>query len=191
MYQILRGLEYLHSKNVIHRDLKPRNILINGNCDLKLADFGLARLYTKNDDSKIAAMTEYVTTRWYRAPEILVGWNKYSAAIDMWAAGTILAELISRKPLFPGTDSLHQLQIIMDGIGRPPESFITRCRKPVFRQLIRDSDTFPVNKSLSDCYSYATPASVDLLIQLLKFIPEKRLTASQAVNHPFLDQYRR
>jgi mitogen-activated protein kinase 1/3/mitogen-activated protein kinase 6 len=114
MYQLLVALKYIHDLKIIHRDLKPRlvktfftsnniininyhrNLLVNSNCSLKIADFGLARVYNPQNDKKIAPMTEYVTTRWYRAPEILVGWPRYSSAVDIWAAGTILAELIGR-----------------------------------------------------------------------------------------------
>ena len=84
-------MKYIHSVNIVHRDLKPRNILVNSNCDLKIADFGLARVYSSKSESKTSTMTEYVTTRWYRAPEVLVGWHKYTTSVDMWAVGTILA----------------------------------------------------------------------------------------------------
>lgn len=131
-------MEYLHSLNIVHRDLKPRNLLVNGNCMLKVhshqyvtlhhvdtkrafdqvADFGLARIYDDISNNKtMVPMTEYVTTRWYRAPEILVGWSKYSAAVDMWAVGTILAELLGRSPIFPGGDSVMQIDLIVQKLG--------------------------------------------------------------------------
>ena len=114
LYQILRGLKYIHSSNVIHRDLKPRNLLVNSNCDLKICDFGLARVDFAELQWKVAAMTDYVATRWYRAPEVILSWKKYTKAIDMWSIGCILAELVGRKPIFPGSDSQHQLQLITD-----------------------------------------------------------------------------
>lgn len=106
-YQIMRGLKYVHSAGVIHRDLKPSNILINENCDLKICDFGLARIQDPQ-------MTGYVSTRYYRAPEIMLTWQKYNVEVDIWSAGCILAEMIEGKPLFPGKDHVHQFSIIIE-----------------------------------------------------------------------------
>jgi serine/threonine protein kinase len=106
---------------------------VNSDCCLKVADFGLARIYNEQSCSKIVAMTEYVTTRWYRAPEILVGWGKYTTAIDMWAVGCIVAELVGRSPLFPGSDSYKQMQLICQCTGKPSSDFIASCRKEPFR----------------------------------------------------------
>eukprot|EP00968_Pinguiococcus_pyrenoidosus_P012718 scaffold1130_cov195-Pinguiococcus_pyrenoidosus.AAC.79 len=102
IYQILRALKYLHSANVIHRDLKPSNILVNSNCDLKLCDFGLAR--GLNPEDAESDLTEYVVTRWYRAPEVMLATQEYSCAIDVWSVGCIFAELLQRQPMFQGTD---------------------------------------------------------------------------------------
>ena len=124
MYQLLCGLQYLHSNGIVHRDLKPRNLLVNANCELKIGDFGLSRVYNTDNDHKIAAMTEYVTTRWYRAPEVIVGWHQYSYAVDIWAVGTILAELIGRQPLFAASDSAKQLDLVVRSLGKPNETFI-------------------------------------------------------------------
>jgi len=109
LYQILRGLKYIHSANVLHRDLKPSNLLLNANCDLKICDFGLARTTSETD-----FMTEYVVTRWYRAPELLLNSSEYTAAIDVWSVGCIFMELMDRKPLFPGRDHVHQLRLLME-----------------------------------------------------------------------------
>ena len=107
LYQILRGLKFLHTANVIHRDMKPRNLLLNSNCDLKICDLGLARGVTP-DDAAAAELTEYVVTRWYRAPEIMLACQEYTKAIDMWSVGCIFAELLGRKPIFPGDDYIDQ-----------------------------------------------------------------------------------
>ena len=106
---------------------------MNGDCQLKVADFGLARLYTEKNDTKIIAMTEYVTTRWYRAPEVLVGWSHYSSSVDIWAVGCILAELIGRSPLFPGNDSMRQVHLISQFLGKPDELFVQQCKKSAYR----------------------------------------------------------
>ena len=98
-YQLLRGLKYIHSAHVLHRDLKPNNILVNRDCDLAICDFGLARMANESDADK--DMTQYVVTRWYRAPELIMLAKDYTAAIDIWSAGCIMAELLSRRPLFP------------------------------------------------------------------------------------------
>lgn len=109
LYQILRGLKYIHTASVLHRDLKPSNLLLNANCDLKICDFGLARTTSETD-----FMTEYVVTRWYRAPELLLNSSEYTAAIDVWSVGCIFMELMDRKPLFPGRDHVHQLRLLME-----------------------------------------------------------------------------
>lgn len=109
LYQLLRGLKYIHSANVLHRDLKPSNLLLNSNCDLKICDFGLARTTSETD-----FMTEYVVTRWYRAPELLLNCSEYTAAIDIWSVGCILLEIIRREPLFPGKDYVQQLGLITE-----------------------------------------------------------------------------
>lgn len=107
LYQILRGLKYIHSARVIHRDLKPSNLLLNANCELKICDFGLARPTAEND-----IMTEYVVTRWYRAPELLLNSTDYTAAIDIWSVGCIFMELLNRRPLFAGRDHMHQMCLV-------------------------------------------------------------------------------
>ncbi|KAJ6972388.1 mitogen-activated protein kinase [Populus alba x Populus x berolinensis] len=109
LYQLLRGLKYVHSANVLHRDLKPSNLFLNANCDLKIGDFGLARTTSETD-----FMTEYVVTRWYRAPELLLNCSEYTAAIDIWSVGCILGEIMTRQPLFPGKDYAHQLRLITE-----------------------------------------------------------------------------
>ena len=90
IYQVLRGLKFLHTSNVVHRDLKPRSLLVNSNCDLKICDFGLARIAHPEATSQVTAMTDYVATRWYRAPEVIMGWKSYTKALDVWSVGCIL-----------------------------------------------------------------------------------------------------
>ena len=112
---------------------RPRNILVNADCTLKVADFGLARMYNTDGPESVVAITDYVTTRWYRAPEVIVGWSRYGASIDMWAVGCIVAELISRSPLFPGENTMKQLGLIIRIMGAPSEGFVMRSQKALFR----------------------------------------------------------
>lgn len=131
LYQLLRGLKYIHSANVLHRDLKPSNLLLNADCDLKICDFGLARTTSETD-----FMTEYVVTRWYRAPELLLNCSEYTAAIDIWSVGCILMEILRREPLFPGKDYVQQLVLITEVVFFPlyfPASF--SISRPTGRSL--------------------------------------------------------
>jgi p38 MAP kinase len=116
-YLSQRALKYIHSAGIIHRDLKPSNILINENCDLKICDFGLAR-------DKDTHMTGYVATRYYRAPEVMLNWQTYDVAMDIWSAGCILAEMLTGKPLFPGKDHIDQFVIIRDLLGSPSDELL-------------------------------------------------------------------
>lgn len=132
IYQALLGLYYLHSGDCIHRDLKPSNLLVNADCQLKICDFGMARGI---DDDMNNALTEYVVTRWYRAPEIMVACRQYNKAIDIWSLGCIFAELIGRNPLFPGNNYMHQLQLIINMLGTPSEEdlgFVTSEKAKTF-----------------------------------------------------------
>ncbi len=120
VYQMLRGLKYIHSANVIHRDLKPSNLLVNSNCDLKICDFGLARgIHHDRTIGKTMLLTEYVVTRWYRAPEIMLACQEYSKGVDIWSCGCIFAELIKRKPFFAGDDYIDQVLFVIVLLSNP------------------------------------------------------------------------
>uniref|UniRef100_A0A8D8DDU8 mitogen-activated protein kinase n=1 Tax=Culex pipiens TaxID=7175 RepID=A0A8D8DDU8_CULPI len=119
VYQILRGLKYIHSAGIIHRDLKPSNIAVNEDCELKILDFGLARP-TENE------MTGYVATRWYRAPEIMLNWMHYNQTVDIWSVGCIMAELLTSRTLFPGTDHIDHLTRIMFFCGTPGDELMQK-----------------------------------------------------------------
>ena len=118
IYQVLRALKYIHSANVLHRDLKPSNLLVNSNCDLKVCDFGLARGVYDNEQMRDTnrqqpMLTEYVVTRWYRAPEIMLACHEYDKPVDIWSTGCILAELLNRKPYFPGENYIDQVSLLL------------------------------------------------------------------------------
>merc|ERR1719193_1729439 len=136
LYQMLRGLKYIHSAGVIHRDLKPENILVNGeDCNLKITDFGLARgVFNEEGDSWL--LTEYVVTRWYRAPEIMCSKKMYDEGVDVWAVGCIFAEFFLRKPLFPGKSHLDQLKIIFLILGSPKRGTLDWVQDPEARRWI-------------------------------------------------------
>jgi len=119
IYQLLRSLLFMHSGQLLHRDMKPSNVLLNSECQVKVADFGLARSLERHDE---ANMTEYVATRWYRAPEILLGSVNYTYGVDMWSIGCILGELLGGKPMFPGTSTLNQVERCLEVTGRPSSS---------------------------------------------------------------------
>ncbi|ODV74732.1 Pkinase-domain-containing protein [Cyberlindnera jadinii NRRL Y-1542] len=136
IYQTLRALKAMHSANVLHRDLKPSNLLLNSNCDLKVCDFGLARSVASSENN-FGFMTEYVATRWYRAPEIMLTFQEYTTAIDVWSVGCILAEMLSGKPLFPGRDYHNQLWLIMEVLGTPTMDDYYNIKSKRAREYIR------------------------------------------------------
>lgn len=122
VYQLLRGLKFIHSANVLHRDLKPSNLLVNSNCDLCICDFGLARGV---GDEATGKLTEYVVTRWYRAPELLCEADTYGTAVDVWSVGCIFAEILGRKPLFRGSSTSDQLRLVIEKLGSPTDDELT------------------------------------------------------------------
>jgi len=183
VYQTLRALKYMHSANVIHRDLKPSNLLLNANCDLKVCDFGLARGSTIDD-----FMTEYVATRWYRAPEIMLTFKEYTNAIDVWSVGCILAEMLSGRPLFPGKDYHHQLTLILDTLGTPTMDDFYAIKSRRARDYLCG---LPFRKKavFRHLFPKASAKALDLLEKLLAFNPLKRITVDEALRHPYLALY--
>lgn len=187
LYQILRGLKYIHSANVLHRDLKPSNLLLNTTCDLKICDFGLARVADPNHDHT-GFLTEYVATRWYRAPEIMLNSKGYSKAIDVWSVGCILAELLSNKPIFPGKHYLDQLNHILGVLGSPSQEDLNCIINDKARGYLQ-SLPFKPKQPWNKLYPLADPKALDLLDKMLTFNPHKRITVEEALAHPYLEQY--
>jgi mitogen-activated protein kinase 1/3/mitogen-activated protein kinase 6 len=184
-YQINRGLKYIHSASVIHRDLKPRNLLVNSNCDLKICDYGLARVRYPNEVFATCPMTEYVCTRWYRAPEVLSSWADFGKPIDLWSVGCIFAEMLRRKPLFPGKNTQHQLQLIIACLGTPDKDVLTRIPNDKCRKFI-ESLPGAHAKPFVDAFDSASPEAIDILNKTLCFSPEKRISAEKTLEHPYL-----
>eukprot|EP00842_Homolaphlyctis_polyrhiza_P000966 jgi/Hompol1/1870/HPOL_002780-RA len=156
LYQICRGLKYIHSANVLHRDLKPGNLLVNADCELKICDFGLARGFSEEPDAGGGFMTEYVATRWYRAPEIMLSFKSYTKAIDMWSVGCIFAELLGGKPLFKGRDYVDQLNQILSICGTPDDETLSRIGSERAQMYIRSLPKMP-KMPFSQLYATASP----------------------------------
>ncbi|XP_075262891.1 mitogen-activated protein kinase 1-like [Convolutriloba macropyga] len=155
VYQILRGLKYIHSANVIHRDLKPSNLLVNTSCDLRICDFGLARIAEPQDDQTAGFLTEYVATRWYRAPEVMLNSKQYTKAIDVWSVGCILVEMIIKRPLFPGRHYLDQLDLILDVLGSPSPEDLSHVTNRNARNWVENLAPKPKQQHGSLFRSYA------------------------------------
>ncbi|KAG0021504.1 Mitogen-activated protein kinase [Entomortierella chlamydospora] len=174
IYQICRGLKYIHSANVLHRDLKPGNLLVNADCELKICDFGLARGFSDDAESNVGFMTEYVATRWYRAPEIMLSFQSYTKA--------------SGKPLFKGRDYVDQLNQILQILGTPDEATLRRVGSERAQAYIRSLPKMP-KIHFQQLYPRASPLAIDLLEKLLDFDPAARITVEQALAHPYLAAY--
>eukprot|EP00659_Diplonema_papillatum_P018134 gene18134-27928_t len=167
LYQIIRALKFIHSAGVIHRDITPANILVNINCDLKICDFGLARDEPKEDDQYL---TDYVTMRWYRAPELIMESKVYNGSVDVWGVGCLVGEMHGSKPMFPGKDRVNQLDKVIDIIGTPAESELATVGSEAAQKYIRKK----------------SHKAMDLMDKMLVFHPAKRITVHDALLHPYL-----
>ncbi len=188
LYQLLRGLKYMHSAKVFHRDLKPKNILANSDCKLKLCDFGLARAMSSAPSGpQMIFWTDYVATRWYRAPELCGSFfTKYTPAIDIWGVGCIFAELLRGKPLFPGKNVVKQLEIITDLLGTPTPLQIAKVRNEKARRFLQNMRIKPA-VPLSEKFPGVEPKALSLLGRLLSFDPDDRPTAAEALSDPYFE----
>jgi serine/threonine protein kinase len=191
MYQMLLGLLCLRTANVVHRDMKPGNVLIKANGVVKIADFGLARaIDAGEDDSVEEILTEYVVTRYYRAPEIVLTATNYTYAVDMWSAGCILGEMLTSKTVFRGKDTLDQVRKIVGVIGSQPDEEMDWIPKASpswkFVQECNSKSTGEAFQKVLQTLGLETDAA-DLLVQTLRFNPSRRIQVEDAVLHPYLE----
>ena len=234
--QTLKALKYMHSADLLHRDMKPSNLLLNSDCLMKarpaqrsgllaapppshphrrdrardaaarrrlrycptvapsqVADFGLARSMTELRKGKEDApvLTDYVATRWYRAPEILLGSTAYSLGVDMWSVGCILGEMLSGKPVFPGSSTIDQLQKVMELTGYPTDAEVASMRSPYAATMLESLPTMA--PAAADRWQRRFPGAsadaIELMKALLAFDPAQRPSAEQALAHPYVAQF--
>jgi mitogen-activated protein kinase 1/3 len=181
LYQILKGLKYLHSAGILHRDLKPANLLVNSNCDLVICDFGLARARGVHDDQ----MTEYVVTRYYRAPELLCE-APYDARIDVWSAGLIFCEIMLRRVILRGSNTIDQIHKIVELLGVPSADDLSYIPDPSVRRSFARMVDRP-DKRLERRLKAISPLAMDLISKMLTFDPRKRISVEEALEHPFFE----
>ncbi|KAA0190979.1 extracellular signal-regulated kinase 2 [Fasciolopsis buskii] len=204
-YQLLRAVKYLHSANVIHRDLKPSNILLDSDCLVKVCDFGLTRSLTRLHDgvrgsvesfsdtavnSGDPELTEYVATRWYRAPEILLASSRYTKFVDMWSLGCILGEMLRGKPLFPGSSTINQIERIVSVVDKPSDEDIASLHSEYGRSILAKAFQKPRRPIETFLGADVDRNAVDLLKKLLILNPSKRLTVEEAINHSYVKKFR-
>jgi len=199
MWQTLKALKFMHSANLVHRDIKPSNLLLNSDCLMKVADFGLARSMPKSGTASEAeqeqaqrefTLTEYIATRWYRAPEILLGSDKYSMAVDMWGAGCILGEILAGKPVFAGSSTLQQLELICGLLGLPDDETCASISQYAYTMITNLNVQEPTDsKEWERRFPGASRDALDLLQRLLQFDPRKRVSAADALKHDYLRQF--
>ena len=183
LYQLLKGVDYIHKKKVLHRDLKPQNLLINKDNIVKIGDFGLARGY----GIPVKNYTHEVVTLWYRPPDVLLGNKTYGTTVDMWSIGCIFAEMVTGKPLFTGNTETDQLKKIFQIRGTPNEKYAPQLRElPEWGVGDNNFEDYP-EKNFKELFTNLDSEGIDLLQKFLNLEPDKRISAEEALKHPFFD----
>ncbi|XP_042201454.1 cyclin-dependent kinase 20 isoform X2 [Callorhinchus milii] len=180
MMMLLKGLAFCHANSIMHRDLKPANLLISSTGHLKIADFGLARVYSNEGDR---LYSHQVATRWYRSPELLYGARRYDEGVDLWAVGCIFGELLNNSPLFPGENDIEQLCCVLRVLGTPNETIWPEITElPDYNKItFKENPPIPLRHIVPD----AAPEAVDLLQRFLVYPSARRIRAAQALLHPY------
>ena len=212
MLQLLRGTEALHEHRIFHRDLKPANLLVNEACELRITDFGLSRqappsvgVHAGDDEreceayvdpqerggASAGAMTEYVVTRWYRPPELMLNPGIYDGAVDVWSIGCIMAEMLGRRPLFPGKDYMDQLRLIFGALGSPPAD-TTAWGYTVAGEAARFLRSLPTARpaDFESLFPGVGANGAALLGQLLEFNPRRRARVGAALASSYFEDVR-
>jgi cyclin-dependent kinase len=183
LYQLLRGVDHIHKYKVLHRDLKPQNLLINKDNILKIADFGLARGY----GIPVKNYTHEVVTLWYRPPDVLLGNKTYGTTVDMWSIGCIFAEMASGKPLFTGNSEVDQLKKIFEIMGTPTDNYASSLKE--LPEWGVGDNNFEEKKpqNFKELIPNLDNEGIDLLQKFLQLEPDKRISCEEALKHPFFD----
>ncbi|KAJ7369911.1 Mitogen-activated protein kinase 6 [Desmophyllum pertusum] len=187
LYQLLRGLKYVHSANVVHRDVKPSNILVDAETLLlRIGDFGRSRIldpaYSHNGH-----LTHSISSLWYKSPELLLNSSIYDSSVDMWAAGCVFAEMLLGKPLFEGRHEIDQMELILNSVCLTEEEWTQL--KPQIPEKTALGKAQSQGSPLGSKFLHIDIQALDLLVKMLRFNPDRRITAEEALAHPYLHQY--
>ena len=196
IYQLLKALKFLHSGELLHRDIKPSNLLLNSDCHVKLCDFGLCRSVADlQKENKAVTLTDYVATRWYRAPEVLLGSPLYTKGVDMWAVGCILGEMLTGKPIFAGTSTVNQLEKIIECTGKPTKDDLESVASPYAATMLdsvqssQGADFFAAFQHTENTEEGEAPPPPRILTETLKFNPKLRLSATEALGDAYVSDF--
>lgn len=186
LYQLLRGIKYVHSAQVIHRDLKPRSLLLNSDCELKICNFSISRLCCSNR-LWVCPMTEYVCTRWYRAPEVLCSWTDYSTSIDVWSIGCIFAEMFLRRTLFQGGNAQEQLDLIIGLLGTPKPHELMKIPNEKCRKFVKSLPQ-KTGTDFQQGFMDIPQEALGLMALMLRWDPDTRIPVHEAIQHSYLGE---